>query len=255
MTDGMRLLALDIETSPALVYTWSLFKPMIGIEQVVEPTRMICFTARWYGEDETMFYSEFHHGREKMVRKIRTLLDQADAVMHFNGKSFDIPHIKREILEAGLTPPSPFKQIDLMLTAKSQFRFLSNKLQWISTRLGTEGKVKHSGFALWRRCLDGDRAAWAEMRKYAVQDTDLLIELYEILKPWIVSPPNQNLYIDSTKPVCPACGKGALQSRGVQPLIAGGYRRYWCNPSKGGCGAWSRGNIRITSSERTAVRA
>ena len=246
----MKLLMFDIETSPALVYTFSLFKPIISIEQVVEPTRMLCFTARWYGTKKTLFYSEHHHGRQTMVEKMHELLNDADAVVHYNGKSFDVKHVNREFLLAGLAPPAPYQQIDLYLESKRNFAWLSGKLQWLATQLEIGSKVKHSGFGLWRRCLDGDPKAWAEMKRYALTDTDLLIDAYEALLPWIGRHPNVAL-IDSREGACPRCGSDKTQRRGFKALTTGTYPQYQCQECKG----WFRGTHRVGGADVTAVAA
>lgn len=244
--------AIDVETKPAKVYTWSLYKPIIGLEQIVEEPSIICFAAKFNNKKTTEFYSDFHHGHEEMVRQLHRILDEADAVLHFNGKTFDIPWINTEIIKAGLTPPSPYKQIDLYQQTK-KFRLLSHKLQHVSTHLlGLEGKVQHSGFSLWKRCMEGDEKAWALMRRYNKQDVDLLWEAFEPLLPWLKLP-NANLFTDPDRPVCVNCGRDSLQSRGVERTALSTYRRYWCNPNVGGCGAWSRGNVRLAGAERTAV--
>ena len=64
----MRLLFFDLETSPNLVYTWGLFNQNIGINQIVEPTRVLCFGAQWLGESKVHFRSVHHNGREKIGR-------------------------------------------------------------------------------------------------------------------------------------------------------------------------------------------
>jgi DNA polymerase III epsilon subunit-like protein len=121
-------------------------------------------------------------------------------------RGFDGKHLAREFLEAGLNPPSPYKDIDLMLAVKRQFRFPSNKLQYVATRLGLGGKVQHSGHELWVRCLAGDDAAWEEMRAYQVQDVDLLIPLLERLKPWIPNYPHMAC-MTASNPVAHVAGR------------------------------------------------
>lgn len=246
----MRLLGIDIETSAATVSTWGIWNANIGINQIQVPTRVICFAARWEGQRRSMFFSEFEHGHEEMVRQAHALLDEADAVMGWNSKGFDIPHLNREFLLLGLKPPAPFQQIDLMLAVKKQFRFLSNKLDWVSQQVIGDRKVQHSGYSLWEACLRGDEKAWRLMAKYNRQDVDLLFTLYEQLKPWIPSHPNRAL-IDGVSDGCPACGGTHLQRRGWAFTKVSEYPRYQCQD----CGKWSRGQAREIGSSRTEVAA
>lgn len=242
-------MAIDIETAPALVYAWGLHDQNIGVDQVVDAGGMICFAAKWLGESEIEFRSTHHDGRRKMVRRLWKLLDEADAVLHFNGKRFDIPHIQRSFVEAGLTPPSPYKQIDLYLVVRRQFRFLSNKLAHVSPQLGLGGKVHHEGFRLWLRCMNRDKAAWARMRKYNMQDTALLEDAYEILRPWIPNHPSHAA--ERGADVCPKCGSGELQWRGFATTAVGRYRRFQCQS----CGGWGRDTKRDGGTAVTQIAA
>ena len=234
----LRILAIDIETRPALVYTWSLWQPTIGLEQVVDPGGMMCFAAKWLGERKTEFLSDHHDGHHEMIIRAWELLDEADVVLHFNGASFDVPHIQREFMQEDMLPPAPFKQIDLYKTVKRQARFLSNKLAHVSKQLDLEGKVHHEGFRLWLRCLEGDETAWRKMRKYNIRDITLLEDLYTELRPWIVNHPSIGAFSDED--VCPRCGSDDLMARGFAFLKTGRYQRLQCKK----CGSWTRSTKR-----------
>lgn len=236
----MRILFLDIETSPNLAYVWGLFKQNIAINQIEESTEMLCFGARWYGEKKVIFKSVHHDGKQAMLEEVHRLLDEADVLVGWNSKAFDSKHLKRELLENGMLPPSPYKEMDLMLAVKSQFKFPSNKLDYVAQTLGVGAKVQHSGFDLWKRCMAGESKAWAEMKKYQVQDVNLLIDLYEKLKPWIPSHPNRPLH-DGLETGCVVCASQNLQRRGNAISASGTYQRYQCQD----CGKWQRGPISI----------
>ena len=70
-----------------------------------------------------------------MLEGIHKLLDEADAVIHYNGKRFDIPSLNKEFLLNGMFPPAPFKEIDLLTVARGRFRFVSNKLDYVAQQL------------------------------------------------------------------------------------------------------------------------
>jgi hypothetical protein len=200
---------------------------------------MICFAAKWLGgpKRDIMFCS-LTDGRADMVGVAHTLLDQADVVMTWNGKRFDIPHLNREFIEGGLKPPSPYRQIDLCDVAKRQFRFPSNKLDYVSRALGIGGKVTHEGHGLWVACMEGDPAAWKRMERYNRQDVWLLEGLYGKLQPWIPQHPSRAA--EGACFCCPACGSLRLQSRGLAYTLQSAYHRYQCQD----CGKWSRSTKR-----------
>jgi predicted RNA-binding Zn-ribbon protein involved in translation (DUF1610 family)/DNA polymerase elongation subunit (family B) len=231
----MKILLLDIETAPHIAYVWSLVNNQyINPDMLVHQGRTLCWAAKWYGEEEMMF-SSVHRTRPKtMAKAIHRLLDEADAVVHYNGTKFDIPTLNQEFLLHGLTPASPVKQIDLLKTVRQRFRFPSNKLSYVSQKLGLGSKTEHKGFALWEGCMAGDPESWATMEEYNKQDVLLLESLYDKLKPWIKGHANVGLYTGES--VCPNCGSHNIKKRGVAHTATRSYQRYRCND----CGAWSR---------------
>lgn len=237
----MRKLFLDIETSPHVAYTWSLFNANIGASQLIEPSRILCVA---YGfEDEPMkFAAEWGRtGHRGMIEAVHGALSKADAVLHYNGTSFDEKHLNREMLEHGLKPPAPYETIDIYRTIKQRFKFASSKLAQVSVELEIrQGKLK-TDFSLWRRVLEGDRAARAEMKKYCMEDTELLRELYPELLPWIRRHPNVALFEDGVEQKCTRCGSTNLIKDGFKRSSAGVFQRYACRD----CGGYARGAKRL----------
>jgi len=156
--------------------------------------------------------------------------------------------LHREFVEQGFTPPSAYKHVDLMVTAKSQFKLPSNKLQYVSTWLGLDGKVSHSGFELWVKCMQGDTKAWALMRKYNKQDVVLLEQIHDRLLPWVKGLPNAGLYGD-VDTVCRACASEKLEKRGFAYTDQSKFQQYRCND----CGAWTRSTRREAGVQLTKV--
>jgi DNA polymerase elongation subunit (family B) len=246
----MRVLFIDVETSPAIVYTFGFFKQYIRPDQVIEPPRMLCFAARFTDKKRTEFYSEFHNGHEEMVRQLHRVLDEADVVVHFNGKSFDEPWARTEILQAHLGVPAPYRSVDLYQQSK-RFYLPSHKLEYVSTRLiPTDGKQQTGGFALWPACMAGDPKAWRTMRRYNLQDVDVMIPVYNEMLPWMTSLPNAGLYGPDAGDVCRVCAATALVRRGFAYTAQGKFQRYQCSR----CGAWSRSTHRLAGVTLVEVR-
>lgn len=238
----MKILLLDIESSPNTAHVWGLWQQNVSINQLMESSYVLCYAAKWYGEKEVMFDS-VHQSRPKtMLKGIHGLLNDADAVVHYNGTKFDIPTLNKEFLLHSFNPPSPYKQIDLLRVVRSNFRFPSNKLDYVAQRLNLGKKHEHEGHELWVKCMNGDKDAWKRMEKYNIQDVVLLENLYGHLLPWIKSHPNHNLFSDGH--VCPNCSSSSLQRRGTAISSTGTYQRYQCRS----CGTWSQSTKSIKSS-------
>lgn len=231
----MKILLLDIETAPNLVHTWGLFNQNISINSIIDSGYTICWSAKWLGDKE-IFSSSMLDGNDHMLQLIHQLLDESDAVITYNGTRFDIPTLNKEFIKHGLTPPAPYKQIDLLRTARGQFRFTSNKLDYVAQFLGLGSKVKIKTQDLWKRCMAGEPKAMKEMTLYNRHDVVLLERVYEVMKPWIKNHANHSVH--SAKLVCPNCGSEHYQRRGYAHTGAGSYARYNCNK----CATWFRSN-------------
>lgn len=240
MSNDVKLLAWDIERVPHLGYHWGLFDQNIGLSQLVLPGETVSFAARWWGDpkSKTVFRSTFHDGKEGMLEAAWELMDEADALLSWNGAGFDTKHMQTEFILNGMGRPAPSKEVDLLRIARKHFKFASNKLEFVSQALGVGEKVKHEGFALWLKVMANDPAGWAKFRRYNKQDTDLLIDLLERMLPWVDSLPNANLFGGQG---CNFCGSSNLQSRGTRVTGLTEYHRYYCND----CGGWTPGRKMI----------
>lgn len=194
----------------------------------------MCYSAKWYGEAEVFFDSVYNSSPKAMIKRLHKLLDEADAVIHYNGTKFDIPTVNKEFILHGLKPPAPYAQIDLLKTSRNVFRFPSNKLDYIAQALGVGKKVGGLTHDLWVQCMAKNPEAWKRMEQYNIQDVLLLEKLYDKMKPWIKGHANHSLY--SEEVCCPNCGGKHYQHRGYAYTQAAKYARFQCK----GCGKWFR---------------
>jgi len=204
---------------------------------IVKPTRVLCWAARWLGEKKMHFRTE--HDKD-FIDKIHGMIDDADGIIHYNGKAFDMKHLNREFLLRRMDPPSSYTNIDLLTTFRQNFAMASNKLEWTSMQLGYEGKVKHRGIQLWFDCMDNEPKAWREMRKYNIQDVALLEDVYSDLLPWIKGHPNYGHYITGDL-VCRNCGSTKVKKNGWERTSVVPYQRYKCT----NCGKPLRGRTKV----------
>lgn len=234
-----KILLIDIETAPNLAYVWGIWGENIPLARLVDAGYVLSCAAKWYGSDKILYKSLYKTGSKRMLKWIHRLLDDADIVIHFYGKKFDIPTLNKEFIKHKLKPPSPYKQVDLHQTAKSQFKFISNKLEYIAKFLGLTPKVKHRGFELWKDCMANLPEAWEELKVYNSGDVETLEQVYVAMLPWIKNHPNLNLWSD--RDVCSVCGSAHIHYRGHQPSNGAVYKRFVCLD----CGKWGQGAKRI----------
>lgn len=246
----MKILLLDIETSPNLAYVWGIWEQNVNVNHMVSSSTTLCWAAKWLGNKKVMFDSVHQSTEKQMLKGIHRLLNDADAVVHYNGKKFDVPTLNKEFLLNGMMPPAPYKQIDMLQQSRSAFRFQSNKLDYVAQQLGLGRKTAHEGFQLWVKCMAGDKAAWKRMKKYNMNDVVLLEKVYQRMLPWISGHPNHGTY--GSGALCPSCGGDNLQKRGTATNASGKYPRLQCVD----CGTWARGTtVEHPKNEKRLVSA
>ncbi len=235
---GARILVIDIETKPHVAYVWGLWDQRVAINQIVERGGVICFAAKWYGDPKITFASVHHDGHDEMVKRAWSLINEADVIVGYNHRNFDLKHLHAEFIRLGLGPPSPHKDIDLLAVARRKFKFASNKLDNVARELGVGFKVQHSGFDLWRGCMDGDDKAWRTMKTYNRHDVVLTEEVFDRLRPWVPNHPNLNLYRPQRVSGCHACGSDRLEDAGFKYTQTRAYAQWRCTI----CGSYSQAN-------------
>jgi hypothetical protein len=229
---------LDIETKPAIAYTFGIRDQHITHKQLV-PNQfggIICVGVQWLGQKKVTVYSDWDHGHEEMLRQVHDMMSEADAIMGFNHVAFDLPRLQGEFLMAGMNPPPPPTNIDLYKTTK-KMGFISNKLDFVAPLLGVGGKVKHEGLEMWIAVMNGCPKAQAKMSKYCAQDVRLLGDLYQRIKPYIANHP---YLAEPGRDLCGSCGSHRLQARGFAVSKASKRQRYACQA----CGSWQLGPVR-----------
>lgn len=234
----------DTEWSPATTYTWTSRPKYLPNDMLVEEARLLCYGAKYLGK-KTVVVDE-RIGRKEMLVQLRDWLDTVDLLISYNGQAFDTKKVNSEFMREGITPPAPYKEVDLYRVIRQNSSFYSGKLAFIGDALVGETKVPTGGFDLWRGVMAGDEASWRKMRRYQKGDVDLLEKLFEVLKPWIRMP---HPVTDKSGLVCRNCGGTHLQSRGTSKTLQGEYPRFQCV----GCGAWMRGPQRTAVGDTRSV--
>jgi hypothetical protein len=232
-----KVLVLDIETSPILTYSWSLFPDRISPDMVLEPSRVLCFAANWYPAKRVDVFCEWDEGgHAQMVKSAWRLLDEADICVGYNSDGFDIKHLNREFVLAGLGAPSPYQTIDLLKVIRQRFKFPSNRLGQIGQSLDIGAKLDTGGWPLWQAVLDGDEKARKKFARYNKQDVALTSTLLEMLanSGWIKGLPHAGLW-SGDMAACYACGSTDLDLYGMAYTKTQRYLRLVC-----ACGAFNK---------------
>lgn len=241
-----RILLIDIETFPMLMYAWQAWEA--SALRIVADTSICSFSAKWLGERQIITkaicdypgYKPGSRDDKRLLKDLWALLNEADIVGAHNLDRFDDKKITYRFMVHEMPPPSPYKHLDTLKELKKVSSWDSHKLNEVCRVRSIGRKVRTGGADLWFDCLAGDPKAWARMKKYNAHDVRLLEPVYLFLRPWIRNHPNVGMHTEDV--VCPKCGSGDLSQRGFAFNATTQYQRYRCRD----CGGWARGakNVR-----------
>jgi hypothetical protein len=251
-TKQPKILLIDIETAPCVVYTWRTgYKLNIPADWMIEDWYIICYAAKWLLDDGVFGdcvtpQESLDIDDKRVMTSLYALLEEADIIIAHNGNKFDIPKINARLIEHGFDPPSPYITIDTLLQARKSFAFDSNKLDMLCQKfeLGQKDETK---FELWVGCKHGDQQSLDYMYKYNRNDVVMLEGLYLYLRPWMTSHPNLALFCDSDMKICNHCMAMVDTTRiGWYTTPVNRFPAYRCE-----CGAILRGRLSdVTREER-----
>lgn len=189
-----RTLIIDVETSPIEGYVWGTFKQNLSVDQIKTDWTILSYAAQWADESKVYYRDTGGRGVKKvrddsiLLPEIWKLLDEARYIVAQNGNSFDVKKINWRLSIAGFRPYSPIRIYDTLLASRRLFKATSHKLAWLSEHQTATPKSKHKkfpGIELWLECLKDNPEAWAEMRKYNIQDIRATKKLWQAQLPWV----------------------------------------------------------------------
>lgn len=240
-----RGLVWDIETSPLISYTWGIWQQ--DVIEVIEDYQILSVAWQWVdkktvyviGQDDFKDWKPGVNSDVNVVKKIWELLDECDYAVAHNGDQFDIKKVNTRMMVHGLTPPSPYKQLDTKKIAKRVAGFTSNRLKHLANDLSVAQKGDPGGFGTWKGCLAGDPKAWAKMKRYNKQDIPPLMDLYLKFRPWDKSAFPLNVATGRPES-CPKCG-GTKMNAGMKyhSTKTGAYQYFRCQS----CGGMAKSRI------------
>lgn len=254
---NVRILTIDVERQRGewKVERWDPFPPKyLHMDTMVRRPRIMCFAAKWYGSDDIIYLDERGkaggtRGAGQMVRGMWDLLEEADAVVTFNGDKADVPWMHEEFQYHNLPRPMPYRSIDLYKMNRTRFARPYKSLRYLARELGTAPKMDVSGKDLWELCAQGDAAAWDTMRDYNIQDVRTTEESWLSQLSWLNGSAHLGVLIDDGENRrCPNCGSTKM-TRHHKPARANvrAYEAFRCDD----CGTPIRTNILVGKPQYT----
>lgn len=193
---------------------------------------------KWLGEDKIHVPSIMDYDGwekdviddKKLVRDFHKVMMEADMLVGFYSKGFDLPWIQSKFLEYNLPVLPLIPHVDLYYVARSNLRLGRKSLDNISSFMKLGSKKYYVSGSIWKRARIGDPAALDKVVKHCHADIVLTEKLYLKLRPLVRQHPRLNGWLP-----CANCGGSNLQRRGYAITRTQGKKiRVWCRD----CGSW-----------------
>jgi len=216
--NGLRVLHLDCETSPMLVYTHYISsKTSLTHKQIKEDSKVICVQYKWEDTKEARYLEwdsigNFKYDDSLMLEELGHLIEQADIIVGQNIDQFDMKVLQGRMAELGLTPLNYDLTIDILKLSRKSFRFASQKLDYRSQKYGTRGKDKME-FQDWVDVTEGKVPVSKKMGPYGCQDVEIAQKTFYKEFDYYKSLPSKVEkkileFLKEDRPECTRCGLG-----------------------------------------------
>lgn len=220
-TKGPKVFLCDVETSYTISYHFGRFKQFISPKQVIQEPYLLTFAGKWLHNpsifsrkltDYTDLFNKNHKSDRELVQDLWDVMDECDVFVAHNAR-FDVGWANQRFAFYGMQPPSPYTVIDTLGALKGAFSLPSNALEASCNYFELESrKLSNEGASLWKRCMEGDVAAFEEMEEYNIGDISTLEELYLTVRPFMKKHPNIALFHDDQSVMrCVKCGSSDLE--------------------------------------------
>lgn len=217
-----RILILDVERLPGITQQtfWDrgdLQKRYIHAESVIREPRTTIVCAKWYDEPEVMRFAEWDKGgRGQFLKRVHTLMSEADIIIGHNLDNADVPWLKGDFYvprighahRPNLKPLPPFKTVDTLKVLKRELRSGApfKSLDAFLKIVGHPGKTDKYDRDAMERAVAGSTEDQVRETDYCEGDVLATQYLYDWLRPHIKNHPA--LFVDGQDKLdtCHACG-------------------------------------------------
>lgn len=238
---GLKVVHLDIETSPYLVWTYPLWDANIPTENIEVPMQVT--SIGWMFEDGKVkvkgwkdSYVDYWIQNKKrdydLLKEVIPEINEADIIIGQNLNSYDIKKIQWRLCELKLPPLKNIITIDTLRQSRKAFSPPSHKLDYKSKVHGKGGKIKQT----MEDCIavaKGDKKKQTIRMKYNAKDvTDERHMFWKELDYYILPKALLNMlynYVKKEKPFCIKCAARHQKRFDVKSIRHKRENKYQCN--------------------------
>ena len=211
----------DIEVTPNKGYFWRPGKQYIGYENIIEEAKIICICWKWEGEKtvHALTWDKNHNDKQMLIDFIK-VMNEADECVGQNSDKFDEPWVRSRCIYHGIEMFPKYTSLDTMQVARRNFRFNSNRLDYLGKLLIKQQKIK-TDFDLWINTMNNVPGYLEKMVKYCKGDIKVLEGVYKIMAPYIKNHVNHAKLQGKDACHCPECASSNTVLSKYRTTLAG----------------------------------
>lgn len=246
----IKILLLDVETSPNIVYSWAVGKKIsLTPENIIKERQIICVCYKWLDEKTVQSLDWGKAQSDKpLLKSLSKILNDADVVVAHNGDKYDLKFINGRLAYHDLPPLKPTTSIDTLKQSRRTFFINSHRLDYLGQYLGEGRKLDTGGFKLWKSVVEGDEKALAKMIRYCKQDVKLLEKVYLTIRKYAPQTVHMGVLANKDQMSCKSCGSSNTHWDGYRVMSTVVYRCRKCND----CSHFWRTSVRSENGPQTA---
>lgn len=167
------ILYIDLEVSKSRVFSYGLRVPSgyMNPEDLDKEYYVICWSASYVGQNKVWSDCVTPKDARKwsdknILGRLRELMDAADIIAGHNVENYDVKRANTRFLLNGIEPVASKKTLDSLKIARSKFAFESNRLGYISQKLGLRDKDDIRNKDWLKIVTTGDEATLKKVLRY-----------------------------------------------------------------------------------------
>jgi DNA polymerase elongation subunit (family B) len=193
------------------------------------------------GQDDFKGYKKGVFNDYEIVKYFAEESSKADFVVAQNGDAFDIKVLNSRIAFYGLPAIPDVKTFDTKKLTKNAFYLPSYSLKNLAEYFGIkQNKIDIRLTEVEDRCEQGDKSAWAELKRYGKRDSVVLREVFKKILPYVKFNSHQTVFSANAQCSNPLCLSHNLGVHYKKRRVVGGWKtQYQCKD----CGRYTTSKV------------
>lgn len=132
--------------------------------------------------DEQNGYAKHKWDDRELVKQIRDRLNEADIIVSYNGRRFDIPYLNARLVYWGDDVLPKKKHVDMLYQVRYKLKLSSSRLESAQNFLGLDEHKTKMIPQIWIPAVTGDKASMDYIVDHCRRDVVVLHDVYDKLK-------------------------------------------------------------------------